>query len=218
LPFFPPGVTLQGNLHLSRAYTMQTDLSLPPGQDIDTKMLKVARGIAQDIYPAEEILKMVGVSGNQYEEMKRHPRFQGYLISEREAWLSAGNIEERTKLKAGIVLETWMDGAYLEMTNKANALNQRVELGKMLAKIAGFGEPKSFIQTGGGGSGPGFLLQINIGPGVDPSVRHETITIKPEVTNVGGVCPHHPWSGRFGKVNRLPDGNHPSRPRAETRA
>lgn len=160
---------------------MSTDLSLPPSEDLDALMLKVARNVAQDIYPIEEILKTCGVTGNQYAFFLAHPRFQGYLISEREAWLSAGNIESRTKLKAGIVLETYMDGAYHEMTDIKTPLNQRVELGKMLAKIAGFGEPRSFIDRGAG-AGPGFVLQINIGPGkVEP---RQTITIQPEVGNL----------------------------------
>jgi hypothetical protein len=159
---------------------MSTDLSPPPRDAIDIIMLKVARDLAQDIYPAEDILKKYDLSGDMFEAFKRHPRFQGYLISEREAWLSANNIESRTKLKAGMVLETFMDGAYQEISDRTQPLNQRVELGKMLAKIAGFGEPKAFINTGGGG--PGFTLQINIGPGVANEGRHETITIQPEVS------------------------------------
>lgn len=161
---------------------MSNDLSLPPVEDLDSLMLKVARNVAQDIYTIEDILKNCGVSGDDYAFFLKHPRFQGYLISEREAWLSAGNIESRTKLKAGIVLETYMDGAYHEMTDNKTPLNQRVELGKMLAKIAGFGEPKSFVNTGGGGGGGGFMLQINIGPG--KTEPRQTITIEPEVVNL----------------------------------
>lgn len=160
---------------------MSNDLSLPPSDDIDALMLKVARGLAQDIYPIETILLQCGITGSRFEAFKAHPRFQGYLISEREAWLSAGNIESRTKLKAGIVMETFMDSAYHEMTDKVTPLSQRVELGKMLAKIAGFGEPKAFVNTGGGG--PGFMLQINIGPGLANEPR-QTITIEPEVGNL----------------------------------
>jgi len=162
---------------------MSSALSLSPDdkEDIDSLMLKVARDLAQDIYPIEDILKARNVSGNQFEAFKQHPRFQQYILSETEAWLSAGNVEQRTKLKAGVVLETFMAEAYTELTDKKTALNQRVELGKMLAKIAGFGEPKSFVgATGAGGTGSAFVLQINIAAGADGGAR--TITIEPEVS------------------------------------
>jgi len=160
---------------------MESGLSLPPSEELDNAMLKIARDMAQDIYPIEDILRHRGVSGRLFEAMKQHPRFRSYVLSEREAWLSAGNTEGRTKLKAGIVLETFMDNAYTEMTNRLTPLSQRVALGTMLAKIAGYGEPKVFQPVAGnGGSGNSFMLQINIGPGAQNEGVRETINITPE--------------------------------------
>lgn len=137
---------------------MNAPATLPPNEDVDTLMLKLARNIAMDMHPLEDILTYLGISVRQFDQWREHPRFLMYLRTEREAWESATNTHERTKLKAATIMEQFMLQAHTELADRKTPLNQRVELGKLISKIAGMGEPK--VVNGGEG---GFRLQINIG-------------------------------------------------------
>lgn len=149
-------------------------MSLPPAENLDTIMLKVARDVAMDIYELDKILLGVGVTMQEFMKWNTNPRFLQYLATEREAWSSAANTAERTKLKAGIVLEDFMEQAHTELHTKTTPLAQRVELAKVLTKIAGIGASPVI---GGGSGGPGsFRLSINIAPTVD-GAKAQQITI-----------------------------------------
>jgi hypothetical protein len=149
---------------------MTNALSLPPADDLDTQMRKVARELAMGIYELDTILDQNEVDEYTFHRFKEHPRFLEYLKQEREAWNAASNVSERTKLKAGIIMEEFMIDAAKDLIDKKTPLNQRVELAKLLAKVAGMGEARTPI---GGGVG-GFQLNINIGPGVAPVVIKPT--------------------------------------------
>jgi len=142
---------------------MNASLSLPDGEDIDTSMRLVARNIAMDIYSLDKILKHCNVQPYKFQQWKDHPRFLAYLKQETEAWNSAHNVSERTKLKAGIIMEEWLPEAYAEMKNNKQGLNHRVELAKLMTKLAGMDNAGGAVGGGGGGGG-GFSLQINIAP------------------------------------------------------
>lgn len=150
---------------------MADALSLPPIDDLDTTMRKVARDFAMDIYPLDVILKNHEVHVLDFHRWKEHPRFLNYLKQERDAWNAANNVSERAKLKAGIIMEEFMVTAHTELGNQKTPLNQRVELAKLLAKMAGMGEPKVGAGVGGGG----FQLSINIAPGAPPVVVKATM-------------------------------------------
>jgi hypothetical protein len=148
---------------------MNTALSLPNLDDLDSQMVEVARHIAQDIYPLEDILKNMSISLEDFNKWKNNPRFHEYIKEEKAQWSSAFNATTRTKLKAAIVLERFMETLDSDLGNKVTPLNQRVEGAKLLAKITGLGEPKNAVVTGGGG----FQLHINIGSGA-PGVTINT--------------------------------------------
>lgn len=137
---------------------MNAPLSLPQF-DRDTNMRRVARELAMDIHPLDDILKNCGIPTSEFDKWRSHPNFLRYLAEFQAEWHSATNTHERVKMKAGVVLEEWMEDAYLNLHDKKLPLNHRVELGKLVAKIGGMGEPK-FNMQGGGGSG--FSLTINI--------------------------------------------------------
>lgn len=176
---------------LRETYTMNTALSLPPEtalaerEDLDAQMLKVARNLAMDMYELPQILDMLSIPAYEFERWKNHPRFNQYLISEKEAWNSALNTHERTKLKASTVMEEFMLEAHRSMHDKKQPLNHRVELGKLVAKIAGMGET---ARGAIGEGGPGFSLQINIGQGPDHQVNISSRPAPP-------VIEHDGWDG-----------------------
>lgn len=139
-------------------------------------MLKVARELAIGIYEIEEILKNNEISLREFEAWRTNPRFLSYLQTEREAWNSAVNAPERIKLKSAVVLEEFIVEAHGALHDRKTPLNQRVELGKLLTKMAGIGETKLV----GGAGGSGFQLTINIGPG------KESINIRPQMQVIDG--------------------------------
>jgi len=153
---------------------MSDSMSLPDIKDLDTTMRKVARTLSMGLYELEHILSNFAIDRREFDRWKGHPRFISYLKTEQEAWNAATNTAERTKMKAAIVMEEFMQEAHAGLHDRKTPLNQRVELGKLVAKIAGMGEPR-VLNTGVAGSG-GFHLQINIGPGVS-----ERISIRPEM-------------------------------------
>lgn len=148
---------------------MNASLSLPPSDDLDTKMRMVARNLAQGIYEIPKILEFCQCTGREFYKMKEHPTFLAYLKQETEAWNKASNHAERTRLKAGIAIEEWIPEAYAELKDRKQGLNHRVELAKLMAKLAGFDNAPSMGMNGGGGGG--FSLQINIAPGHSTTIN-----------------------------------------------
>jgi len=122
-------------------------------------MLNVARDFAMDLYELPVILASRGISNAEWQKMSVHPRFLQYLRSEKEAWNAASNTAERTKLKASTIMENWMLTAAKELESKGNPLNHKVELAKVIAKIAGMDNSGK----DGVGEGGRFKLVINIG-------------------------------------------------------
>jgi hypothetical protein len=145
---------------------MNTALSLPNVDDLDSLMITVARNIAQDIYPLEDILKNLSITPSDFAKWKDNPRFHAYIREEKAAWADAHNAAVRTKLKAGVVLERFMEKIDSDLFKDVIPLNQRIEGAKLLAKITGLGEPKNAAVAGGGG----FQLHINIGSGEGQNV------------------------------------------------
>lgn len=169
---------------------MDNALSLPPEENLDTVMLKVARDVGMDLYEIDEILKNNNVRLQDFHRWKNHPTFLRYLKSEREAWVAASNAPERTKLKAGIVMEMFMDEAHTNLHDRKLALRDRIELSKVVARIAGLTDrPVGQVIPGAGGSG-GFRLQININPGEG---RPKTINISANHDKVEDVNVAPSW-------------------------
>src|SRR6478609_1767942 len=160
---------------------MNATLSLGSQDDLDATMRLVARNLAMGIYDLDKILGDLQIDVFQFARWRENPRFIAYLKAETDAWNSAQNTSERTKLKAGIVVEEWLADAYSDLRDRKIALSQRVELGKLLARIAGMGEPKTGV-LGVSEGGGGFTLQINIGQNAHVSYESEkpVIDVTPE--------------------------------------
>lgn len=175
---------------------MNSSLSLPSSDDIDTKLRLIARNMAQGLYELPRILEMCDITFRDFNKFKAHPSFQAYLRQEQEAWNKATNHAERTRLKAGIAIEEWIPEAYNEMKNAKQGLNHRVELAKLMAKLAGF---DNATPLGGSGGGGGFSLQINIAPGHATTFNATARIIDEE------VIPDEPVPQRFRILSEEPE-------------
>lgn len=137
-------------------------MALPPAtinHPDELLFVRLAREIAIDHFELETILKHYQIPNERWEIIKHNPRFQSLLESEITAWQSAVNTQERSKLKAAALLEEWFPTANMELHDRTAPLSGRVELAKLLAKIAGLGESR----VGEVSAGEKFSITINLG-------------------------------------------------------
>jgi hypothetical protein len=147
----------------------------------ETDILRLAREIAIDLHDIETILKNHNLTAKDWEVIKDDPRFSSLLKSEVEAWSAAGNTHERTKLKAGAVIEEWLVEANARLYDTGETLPAKTELVKTLAKIAGMGERASTE----GNTSERFSVVINLG--ADQLSFEKTREVSPKVIDVTPV-------------------------------
>lgn len=151
----------------------------------DNTMLKIAREIAMDIRPLEDILKTWDLSSEAWSKLASNPTFNRLVASETEAWQSAGNTPERVKHKSAVMLEEWLPELYMRLHDNSENLNAKLEGGKLLAKLAGVGE------RGPNEAGPSekFTITINMGDQGPPIEFSKDVTpkvIDHDGSNFGG--------------------------------
>jgi hypothetical protein len=134
--------------------------------------LKLAREIAMDIRPLDDVLKTHGVDHYRWESISNSPRFQSLLRSEVESWESATNTAERVKIKALAFVEESLPEFFARAHDRREPLNSKVEVLKTIAKFAGVGGSNAE------GIGTGERLMVTINLGADHS-----LTIEKDVTS-----------------------------------
>lgn len=134
----------------------------------DPLFVKLAREVAIDHFDLETILQHHQLTTEDWERVKENPHFQRLLRSEIEAWNGATNTHERTKLKAAALVEEWLPEANTRLHDSGETLPAKVELGKLLTRIAGMG------LTGVGVEGaPSEKFSITINLGADAKLQFE---------------------------------------------
>lgn len=135
--------------------------------DEDAILVSLAREIAMDLRPLDQVLQGYGIDAERFNWLKSLPRFNSLLEAHKAEWDSAGNTEERTRLKAAIIIEEWLPAAHGLLHSKGEHLNAKTELAKLLAKMAGVGER----DAGAAGSSK-FSITINLGSDHKLKVEH----------------------------------------------
>jgi hypothetical protein len=135
--------------------------TLPVTYSKDVQYLRLAREIAADLYDIETILKNNNINSDQWSVISADPRFSTLLQAEVEAWNAASNTHERTKLKAGMLMEEWLLEANARLHDGKETLAAKTEVAKLLARLAGMGVERG-DPTGGMG-GERFQITINLG-------------------------------------------------------
>lgn len=129
-------------------------------------MLKLAREIAMDIQPIEDILKHHQVTDGQWEEIQQNPRFKNYLRGAVEEWQSATNTSERVKLKSMAFVEEALPEFFARAHDPKEPLAAKTEVLKTIAKFAGVGG-----SVDGALTGEKMIVTINLG--ADQQLRIE---------------------------------------------
>lgn len=129
--------------------------------DDDGLLVSLAREIAGDLRPLDQILASYCVTDEQFEVISRLPRFTRLLDAHKIEWDKATNTYERTKLKSAILLEQWLPEA-MSLLHGKDTLNSKVGLAQLLAKLAGMG-----MEAAGHNASAAERLSITINLGSD---------------------------------------------------
>ena len=133
----------------------------------DLSLLKLAREIAQDIHPLEDILTHHSIDDDKWLEIQRNPRFRAYLESETADWNAALNTQERVRIKAAAAVEEWLPELYTRIHDNGENLSAKVEAGKLLLDLAGF------TKNGVGMESAGERFSVTINLGTDSQLKFE---------------------------------------------
>jgi hypothetical protein len=136
------------------------DAQTPVKFDASMLLVRLAREIAIDHFPLEAILERYQVSPEQWETIRKMPRFTALLEIETADWQGSLNTGERTKLKAAAMIEDFLPEAHSRMHDARETLPAKTELAKLIAKIAGMGER---TDINGVNSSEKFSVTINLG-------------------------------------------------------
>lgn len=131
----------------------------------DSLYVRLARDIAIEMHPIDELKARYGLTDDAWVDITTNLRFIDLLVAERTAWLAATNTHERVKLKAASMVEEWLPELYSRMHDPKEALNAKVEAGKLAARLAGMGLPTPSLE------GVGDRIAININLGADNQIK-----------------------------------------------
>jgi hypothetical protein len=121
-------------------------------------LVQLAREIAIDHLDSGTIQELYKLSPEEWMVIQASPRFQKLLESEIVAWQGASNTSERTKLKAGAIIEAWLPESNSRLHDPNESLSAKTELAKLVTNIAGLNKPETIA-----GGGSGFSVTINLG-------------------------------------------------------
>jgi len=136
----------------------------------DNTLVQLAREIAIDHLDAEAIQEIYKLSEDEWRIIQHSKRFQALLENEIIAWQSAQNTTERTRLKAGAIVEHWLPEANTRLHDPNETLNSKVELAKLVSNISGINKPESVTSAGSG-----FHVTINLGGSAPLSFSKEVL-------------------------------------------
>lgn len=122
--------------------------------------VQLAREIAMDIHPLEQILKNHEISTQRWDEIRSNARFQGLLLKQIEEWNSALNTAERVKLKALSCIEEALPEFFGRMHDPKETLPAKVKSLEVFAQLAGLAKNGQGAVAGGGEK---FSVTINLG-------------------------------------------------------
>ena len=125
----------------------------------DVTIVKLARSIAMDIHPIEQILATHGLDANQWETISKHDYFQTVLRSEIEAWNAATNTAERVRLKSLSFVEEALPEFYARVHDAREPLSAKTEVLKTVSRLAGVGGTGAEV----GMTGEKVSITINLG-------------------------------------------------------
>lgn len=145
-----------------------TTNQLPPGEVYAVDFAVLAREIAMDIFPIEQILAIHKLSDEEFARILAHPTFQKMQTAMQIDWNLASSTGERVRAKAATGLESQLEVYIAAIGDDSIPLTQRVEAGKFLARLGELDGQRSGF---GASSGAGVIINITT------SERKPTLTL-----------------------------------------
>lgn len=133
----------------------------------EVTLLKLAREIAMDIRPVEDILETHQITTEEWEKTRENPYFQGVLRGEIEAWNASPNTAERVKLKTLAMVEEALPEFFARMHDPKEPLPAKTDVLKTISKFAGIGGSNFDAAMAGE------KLSVTINLGTDHQLRIE---------------------------------------------
>jgi hypothetical protein len=133
----------------------------------DLALVKLAREIAMDIRPLEDILETHKIDTENWAKIQENPHFQAILHGAITEWQAAGNTPERVKIKSLAFVEEALPEFYARAHDPKEPLTAKVEVLKTISKFAGIGGSNFDGSVGG----ERFTVTINLG--ADQSLKIE---------------------------------------------
>lgn len=126
----------------------------------DAAVSRLAREIARDILPLEDILKTYNLTAEDYDQIVDTKFFQVRLGEEIQLWNASDplSIAKRIETKAATMVEDCLLEVYALIHDRDQPMTAKVEALKWAARMAGMGEAAR--QTGSDG---GVKITINVG-------------------------------------------------------
>ena len=123
--------------------------------------------LAKDVVHPEDIFKAVGITDEEYHQIKDTRAFKAMYNAALAEWHGANNTQKRVKFKSATLVEEVLPMFYQDITNREEPLSSRVELLKTIARFGGVGNVDPVV---GPGSGQFFKLEIHLSGKAEPIV------------------------------------------------
>jgi hypothetical protein len=135
----------------------------------EQRLRELATGIAKGVEDDDELLKRLGFTREDYDELAETRTFKLILNQATSEWEGASNTHKRIRLKAAVNVEQALPHFYQAMVDPKEPLSSKVKALEIVARIGNLGNP-DVLPPGGGQF---FKLEINLGAG-----RRETVLIE----------------------------------------
>lgn len=101
---------------------------------------RLARDVAMDILGVDKILKLHGLTGEEWETLKGSEDFKRTLASMVREWQAAANTKERVAVKSGTLVEASLEWIMENLGDENIPFIQKIEALKFVARLASLGE------------------------------------------------------------------------------
>jgi hypothetical protein len=126
------------------------------------KIRQLVNELAKDILEEKDILKLVGITQEEYELLKEQPGYKTLKSQQEIEWKGADNTPKRVKVNAAAITEELMMHVFYAARDRVDEpLSSMVKAMEALAKIAGLGALEPAAGVAGASTGNTFNLNIS---------------------------------------------------------
>jgi hypothetical protein len=144
-----------------------TGQQLSSVQVTEQVIIALARELAMDLNPVDDVLDVLNLSRSQLEKIKETDVFKRHFEEQVLIWSSSDNAAERVKLKSTILLEEWLPTLNTELSSE-HPLASKVKGGELLMRLAGLNNGPLDASLAGSEK---FSITINMGDGAPRKIE-----------------------------------------------